>query len=228
MDLYEAFPSLINVQHSSLFKRDLRLISLSGFVYDDDALYFEISPDKYWGRLSQGNSAIGIRLPKVNPDGMHPPYKALMQYLREVWSCDTNLYPPGYALIMDENDQVSLLPDVNSPFMLQMTRPRLGGSIVPDALVQVAFLLPVKRFNWQSARTHVDLVRISRDRFDTFLEQDMWPISDLVSQPWCDLKVHKPLPQDAVARIVLTLRSLRELLRADKIKPNFLDSRTSI
>jgi len=131
-------------------------------------------------------------------------------------------------LMMDENKEVSLLPDVDYPFMLQMTRPRLGGANVPDALVQAVFLLPVKRFHWQTAHTRVDLIKVSRDRFDTFLAHEIWPISDLISQPWCDFKVNRPLPLNADMRIVLTLRNLRELLRADKIKLDFLSSRTSI
>ncbi|TFG73721.1 MAG: hypothetical protein E4H27_00270 [Anaerolineales bacterium] len=118
MDLYEAFPSLANIQHEALFERDLRLISISGFVYDEQALYFEISPEKYWGRLPQGNAAIGIGLPKVNPDGHHAPYRTLMEYLRTAWRCDTNLYIPGFALMIDEDRHISLLPEVDSPFML--------------------------------------------------------------------------------------------------------------
>ncbi len=222
MDLYEAFPSLANIQHLALFERNLRLISLSGLVYDAQALYFEISPEKYWGRLAGGNAAIGIGLPKVNPNTHQAPHKTLIEYLHTAWHCDTHLYMPGFALMIDEDKRISLLPEVDTPFMLQMTRPRLGGSIMPDALVQVSYLLPIKEFMWDDTHTHVDLLRISRDHLEVFLAQDMWSLSDLSAQPWCDIKTNKPLPQDALTRIVLILRSLRDLLHAENMNLDFL------
>ena len=222
MDLFEAFPSLNDIPHHTLDKKSLRLISISGFVYDDEALYFEISPQKYWGRLPEGKSVIGVGLPKVKPDGMHPPYRVLMQYLRRSWRCDTNLYTPGYAFLMDANSDVSVLSGGDIPFIMQMTRPRLGGANVPDALVQVVFLLPIRHINWITASAQVDLMKISRSGFDAFMAREIWPINELISQSWSDLKVKNVLPQDSVIRLVLTLRSLRELLRAERINLDLL------
>ncbi|TFG73722.1 MAG: hypothetical protein E4H27_00275 [Anaerolineales bacterium] len=93
---------------------------------------------------------------------------------------------------------------------------------MPDALVQASYLLPVKEFMWQDSTVRVDLLRISRDHLDEFLAQDMWSLSNLTAQPWCDIKANKPLPQDALTRNVLILRSLRDLLHADNIKLDFL------
>ena len=222
MDLFEGFPSLTDIQHPALDKRSLRLISLSGLVYDDEALYFEISPKKYWGRLPEGKSAIGVGMPKVKPDNSHPPYHALMKYLRSYWRCTTNLYPPGYAFLLDANAEISILSGVDIPFILQMTAPRLGGVNIPDALVQVVFLLPVHHFNWQTTLNRVDLMKISRFGFDDFMTREMWPVNDIMSQSWCDMKLKKPLPEDAVIRMILTLRSLRVLLHTDKITLDLL------
>ena len=222
MDLFEAFPSLKDTKHPALDKKILRLISVSGLIYDDEALYFEISPEKYWGRLPEGKSAIGIGLPKIKPDGTPPLYQALMQHLRRNWRCDTNLYPSGYAFLMDDKGSISLLSGSDIPFIMQMTHPRLGGANVPNALVQAVFLLPVRRFNWQNAINRVDLLKITRPGFDAFLAQASWSVKEIISQPWSDFKVKKPLPGDAVVRSVLTLRSIRELLLTDTINLDLL------
>jgi hypothetical protein len=226
MDLFKVFPSLNTVQHTALNKRNLRLISVSGLVFDDEALYLEISPAKYWTKLPEGTDVIGIGLPKVEPDDIHPPHQALIQYLRGVWHCETNLYLPGYAVMMDEEKNVSLIPDVEFPFFLHMTKPRLGGSLLPDALVQALFLLPIKTFSWQKTRSRVDLIRIQRDYFSNFMAQEVWSIDNLLIQPWCDYKGNKALPQDGAIRTVLILRGLRELFQADQMDTNFLIPRS--
>jgi hypothetical protein len=222
MDLFKAFPSLRNYHHHTLDKKSLRLISLSGLVYDDEALYFEFSPEKFWGRLPEGKSAIGIGLPKVKPDGILPPQKKLMQYLYRNWRCETNLYPPGYAFIMDQDKNVSIISGMDIPFIMQMTPPKLGGVNIPDALVQVVYLLPIQQFIWHTPLKQVDLLRISRSGFDEFLASEIWLLSDIVSESWSELRVKKPLPQDAVIRMILTLRSLRELLKNDTINLDLL------
>ena len=224
MDLFEAFPSLNTLQHNSLVGRELRLISISGFVYDEQALYFEISPPRYWGRLPDGKAAIGVGLPKIKPDGLNPPHQSLVQYLRNQWRCHATLYPPGYAIIIDENDNVSLHSDTYNPFMIHMTRPRLGGVNVPDALVQAVYLLPVRRFNWQKANTKTDLLKVNREGIAEFFEHEVWECEDLISRSWSELKVVKSLPSDAVFRTVLTLRRLRNLLRNDQIQLDFFNT----
>lgn len=226
MDLFEAFPSLNAVQHQTLSGRSLRLIALSGFVYDEHALYFEISPSQYWGRLPDGDVAVGLGLPKINPDGMVPPHRALMHHLRLHWRCDTTLFAPGYGFLIDEHEGVSVLPHAEIPFMMQMTLPRLGGADMPDALVQAVFLLSIRYFQWKIAKTRVDLVRIERSGFLSFLEYEKWSLQDLRAQRWCEFKVSQPLPEHAFMRPVLALRSLRNLLLSEKINLALVDMLT--
>ena len=217
MDLFEAFPSLKAIQDQTLSGKRLRLIALSGFVYDEHAFYFEIRPSKFWGRSPNGEVAVGLGLPKVNPDGMVPTHKSLMHHLHNNWRCDTTLFLPGYGFLIDEQDTVSLLPQPDIPFLMQMTLPRLGGADIPDALVQAVFLLPVRRFTWEKANTRADLVRIERSALTTFLENEQWLLEDLRSHRWCDFRVTETLPNNAIIRPVLTLRSMRNLLLSENI-----------
>jgi hypothetical protein len=223
MDFFDAFPLNTAVESAVLRDKNLRLIALSGFVYDNDAIYFEISPQKFWGRLPTGEFSIGIGLPKVKPDGIHPPHKGLMDHLRKQWRCKTFFHSPGYTFLMDVDNTVSLLQKSNMPFILQLTPPRLGGGTkIPDALVQAVYLLPVEHFNWKNAFSKVDIMRISRAGFDSFLEQEIWSLEHIRSQSWCDLKLNDKLPEESVMRMVLTLRSIRQLLHSKVINLDVL------
>jgi hypothetical protein len=223
MDLFEAFPSLYDYKHQSLNNRSLRLISLSGLVYDDEALYFEFSPERYWGRQPGGNAIIGLGLPKVKPDGQKSPHKSLINYLHVNWRCRTALYPSSYTFLLDEMSNVSILPGEGNLFVLQLTPPRLGGVNIPDALVQAVILLPIQRFSWRLARIRTDVIKVARAGFTAFMENETWPLAELVQQSWCETKLIKPLPENAAVKMVLTLKGVRELLRTEKVCLDMLD-----
>lgn len=220
MDLFEAYPTLQTHSNAALQGRALRLINLTGFVYDDEGFYFELNDPRNWGRLSDGSVAVGIGTPKVKPNDTSPPHKAVVQHLRRHWRFQTNLYAPGHSYILDETGTVHVLPEVaaNIPYFLLLTAPRLGGGEMPDALTQAVYLLPVEKGRMSDARPSI--LRISREGLEAFLKPESWKLVDLQKQAWATLRQNNhPLPVDALLRPVLALRGLRQLIAA-KVLPN--------
>jgi len=212
MDFFEAYPDLRNNKIEALAVRELRLIALSGLVYDDDAFYFEFGRRRYWGQSQEGQTLIGIGAPRVQPDAEVPPYQGLIRYLDKTWRCDVVLFPANHTYLLDENEQLSVLTDVEprTPYMLLMTAPRLGGARVPDALVRAVYLMPVRRLRRLLAS--VELLRVERDAFPAFIESEHWNLKDLRSQPWAEVITDATLPADAQIRLVMALRSIRSLM----------------
>lgn len=217
MDLFEAYPQLAESASAALQRRLLRLIAVSGFVYDDEHFYFELGAPRYWGRLPGGQAAIGVGAPKVQPDGTFPPHHALVQYLRRTWRCRVGLFGPGHSYLLDDQSEIDVLHAVEAhiPYLLIFTPPRLGGAEVPDALVQAVYLFSIEQM--RADRASVNLLRISRDALDTYLAPDSWPLAVLQDKPWATLLAPDALPLNAVFRPVLALRSLRRLLDADML-----------
>lgn len=213
MDFFEAYPGLANSHNSSLEGRDLRLIALSGLVYDDDAFYFEFGRRRYWGQSREGQTLIGIGAPRVQPDDQMLPYQSLLQYLEREWRCEVSLYPAGHVYLLDEEERLSILTEVDAqtPYMLLMTAPRLGGAKVPDALVRAVYLVPVRKL--RTLMTSVDLLRVERRAFSEFIGSDHWDLLDLRSQAWANVVTDSSLPADAHLRPVMALRSIQSLMR---------------
>lgn len=215
MDLFEVYPDLIEHSISALDTRSLRLISITGFVYDDESFYFEFGETRFWGRQSDGRVSIGVGTPKVRPDSRRLPHRAVVRHIQKQWRCDTSLFAPGHSYVLDENGQVHVLQDVAAhiPYLLVMTSPRLGGADVPDALVQAVYLLPLS--GSYTHRANVNLLQIARDGLTDFLEPESWQLTDLLQQPWADLKPNgQTVPETAQLRPVLALRGLRTIQQA--------------
>ncbi len=214
MNLFEVFPHLGREETRVLRDRSLRLIALSGLVYDDQAFYFELGEERFWGRLPQGRVSIGVGAAKVQPDAVYPPHGALIRHLRQQWRCDVDFFPAGHAYILGEDKQIVVLNDVEAatPYFFVLTAPQLGGAEVPDALVQAVYLLPLRRWRGKS---HQTLLQIQREALSTFLEPADWELSALMAQPWATLHAVTPLPDDARLRPILALRGLQSLLQAD-------------
>ena len=222
MDLFEAYPTLATHSNAVLQGRALRLINLTGFVYDVEGFYFELNEPRNWGRLSDGSVAVGIGTPKVKPNNTYPPHKAVVQHLRRQWRFQTNLYAAGHSYILDETGKVHVLPDVaaNIPYFLLLTAPRLGGGEMPDALAQAVYLLPVEKGQMIDARPSI--LRISRGSLEAFLKPESWELADLQKQAWATLRQNNhPLPVDARVRPVLALRGLRHLIAAEVLPNGF-------
>jgi hypothetical protein len=213
MDLFEAYPGLAGSHNNALEGRDLRLIALSGLVYDDSAFYFEFGRRRYWGQSREGKTLIGIGAPRVQPDNQMPPYQGLLRYVEKDWRCEAALYPAGHMYLLDEEERLSVITDVRAqaPYMLLMTSPRLGGAKVPDALVRAVYLVPVRKL--RTLMTSVDLLRVERGAFSDFIRSDYWELSDLRSQAWADVVTDSSLPVDAQIRPVMALRSIQFLKR---------------
>jgi hypothetical protein len=222
MNLFDVYPQLDREQTRVLKDRALRLIALSGLVYDEQAFYFELGDSRFWGHLPDGGVVIGVGAAKVQPDATHPPHRALIRHLRQQWQCDVDLFPAGHTYVLGEDKQVTVLHDVEAamPYVLILTAPQLGGSEMPDALVQALYLLPLRRWRGKAGvpTTSRALLQIQREALDRFLEPEDWALDALLEQPWATL--HNalvgttPLPDAARLRPVLVLRGLQDLLRA--------------
>ncbi|HOU11628.1 MAG TPA: hypothetical protein PKZ84_00790 [Anaerolineae bacterium] len=214
MNLFEVFPHLGREETRVLKDRSLRLIALSGLVYDDQAFYFELGNERFWGRLPNGRVSIGVGAAKVQPDAVSPPHGALIRHLRQQWRCEVDFFPAGHAYVLGEDKQIVVLNDVEiaTPYFFVLTAPQLGGAEVPDALVQAVYLLPLRRWRGKSRQA---LLQIRREALSRFLEPADWALSALVEQPWAALHATSPLPDDARLRPVLALRGLQSLLQAD-------------
>jgi hypothetical protein len=217
MDLFEAYPQLAEKASDKLQSRSLRLIAVSGFIYDENDFYFELGAPRYWGRLPGGQVAIGVGAPKVQPDGTFPPHHAMVRYLRQTWRCRVGLFGAGHSYLLDTENKIDVLHQVEThiPYLFIFTPPRLGGAEVPDALVQAVYLFAIERI--QADRAEVNLLRISRDALDAYLEPERWPLAVLQDKPWAAFLTTDPLPTDALLRPVLALRGLRRLLEADML-----------
>jgi hypothetical protein len=223
VNLFDVYPQLDREQTHVLKGRALRLIALAGLVYDEQAFYFELGESRFWGHLPDGGVAIGVGAAKVQPDATHPPHLALVRHLRQQWQCDVDLFPAGHAYVLGEDKQVAILHDVEAatPYVFILTAPQLGGSEMPDALVQAVYLLPLRRWRGKAGapRSSRVLLQIERAALNRFLEPADWASEVLLDQSWATL--HNayagtaPLPDAARLRPVLVLRGLQGLLRAD-------------
>ncbi len=229
MDLFEIFPQLSRADLPVLKGRTLRLITLSALVYDDEAFYFEVGAERFWGRLPGGRVSIGIGVPKVQPNPHTPPARVLARHLRQHWYCEVALSSsaaqPMY--ILDEDRHVSVLeaPGAHTPHFMIFTPPRLGGGDeVPDALVQAVYLMSLRR--WRRSPRSVGLLRIARASLEKLLGSESWPLPVLLSQPWVELLTSTEFPEHAFVRPVLALRGLQHFLAAHAL-PVFLTNATA-
>lgn len=222
MNLFDVYPQLDREQTHVLKGRALRLIALSGLVYDEQAFYFELGDSRFWGHLPDGSVTIGVGAAKVQPDATHPPHQALLRHLRQQWQCDVDLFPAGHTYVLGEDKQIAVLHNVETaiPYIFILTAPQLGGSEMPDALVQAVYLLPLRRWRGKAGalRTSRALLQIQRDALERFLGPVDWALDALLEQSWATLHnahvVATPLPDAARLRPVLVLRGLQDLLRA--------------
>lgn len=223
MNLFDVFPQLSREQTPVLLGRSLRLIALSGIVFDERAFYFEFGDSRFWGRLPQGGVSIGVGAAKVRPDAAQPPHQALVQWLRQQWRCEVGFHPSGHAYVLGDDSQVVVLTDVpaSSPYIFTLTAPQLGGAEMPDALVQAVYLMPVRRWRGEARQS---LLQIERDALDKFLEPADWSLNALQAESWASLHSTNGIPDDARVRPVLALRGLQDLLRAEALPSQLLSS----
>ncbi|MCU0520924.1 MAG: hypothetical protein MUF84_09560 [Anaerolineae bacterium] len=211
MDLFEAFPLLAASHVSTLKGRTLRLISVAGFVYDERSFHFELGPPRYWGKLASGAVSVGVGAVKLQPDHAQPLYRALIRHVWNEWRVEAGLHPPGHTFVLGEDGDVEALPDVAAdiPYLFVLTKPRLGGGDIPDALVQAVYLLPVRRAERLPATASV--LRVARSALVDFLAPESWSVTDIAAQPWAELLTSEVLPEGAHLQPVLALRGLRSL-----------------
>jgi hypothetical protein len=217
LDLFEAYPELTEKGSSALQGRSVRLISLTGMVYDTDSFYFELGEQRNWGHLPDGGVAIGVGTPKVLPDDTYPRHRTLIRHIRKQWRLRTDLFPAGHGYILDEQHQVHVLQDTlaNVPYIFILTPPRLGGGDIPDALAQAVYLLPVAHGHTNSARA--SMLKISREALPQFLGPESWALDEIRQKPWAVLRTERALPMTARLRPILALRGLRYLIEAEAV-----------
>lgn len=212
MDLFGALPELRDSKLEALAGRSLRLISVSGFVYDENNFYFELSEPRNWGRLANGASAIGVRAPQVRPDGTYPLHQGIIQYVRRTWRATVELFPAGRGYVLDEAGNVQVVSGIPAhiPCLVILTPPRLGGGEMPDALVQAVYLLPMRRI--RSHQASVTLLQFPREKLVRFLEPDLWSLAQARETSWITITPAQSLPEASHLQPVLALRSLRQML----------------
>ena len=212
MDLFSVYPELRDSSVSALAGRTLRLISISGFVYDETAFYLELSEPRQWGRLADGASVIGVRAPQVQPGESEAPHQAVIRYIRHSWHAAVELFPAGHSYVVDEGGSIQVLPDVGAhmPYLFLLTPPRLGGGEMPDALVQAVYLFPLQQI--RSHLASVALLQVERDKLGHFLQPESWSLAQVRAEPWIGIAPVRSLPDGAHLRPVLALRGLRRLL----------------
>ncbi len=213
MDLFAAFPELVERDLAVLHGRSLRLIALSGIVFDDDAFYFELGAERFWGHLPDGRAVVGVGGARARPDaadGVHPWHAGVTRALRNDWRCAVEVFSAGHAHVQGEDGACHRLDDVPLawPYLFILTSPRLGGGDdVPDALAQAVYLLRLRR--WRHAPRRVNLLRIARAALDEFLAPPDWSLDALLACPWSDVLWVHSLPDTALLRPVLALRALQ-------------------
>lgn len=217
MNLFDVYPHLRQEQSSVLQGRSLRLISISGIVYDDDAFYFEMSSRQYWARTANGTT-VGIGGAKIRPDAVPTsrsdwPIYALGQTIRKFWGCKVDHDPAYPSYILQDGELVTLASSADTtPFLMIMTPPRLGGGDeVPDALAQAVYLFRLRHRNKDPKIA--GLLHIKRRNLGDFFNRDMWNSLELLQQPWATLEGRVAPPRDAAMRPILALRGLQQLWR---------------
>lgn len=212
MDLFEAYPELRTQEHDDIQGKSLRLIGLSALASDTSHYYFEFSKPKMWG-TSNGIKVVGVGPARVLPTSQRPLYAALITYIRRHWRCDGEIAPTSDVLVMNTEHELSHIQveEGNFPFLVMLTAPRLGGSVMPDALAQVVYHLEITR----SRSTHrTNLLRVQREHLTDFLDHDVWELRALKEAGWAEVRLHEPLPDNSKARPVLGLRALKPILDA--------------
>lgn len=209
MDLFETFPELATQETPLLQGRKVRLILLSGVVYDDAAYYFQLSAARFWVQADGGPPVIGVGGVHVTPEADAAPHAGLLRAVRNDWRGAAEVFSAGHAYVQDETEtrhRLEALP-AEWPYLFIFTPPRLGGGEMPDALAQAVYLLSLRR--WRNAPRKVNLLRVARPALDEFLSQEDWTRDALAAQPWCELLPVEPLPEQATFRSMLALRALR-------------------
>ncbi len=220
MDLFAAFPALRSLEHSAITGRALRLIVLAALPYDGEGYYFALSEPRYWLRRAEGTS-IGVGGLQVRPDA-RPPFRTIARHLRRAWRVKVDLPPlPWLYLLWPEDAEAvatATLPDrLGLPHLLLLTPPRLGGEPLPDALVQAAYFVRLRR----PPVPNRPLLYVRHEALPTFLSATRpWPLATLQQLPWAELRGAVSLPPDGLLRPVLVLRALQRLHHAGLFPPD--------
>ncbi|MGC9356746.1 MAG: hypothetical protein ACP5GX_02715 [Anaerolineae bacterium] len=222
MDLFAAFPQLSRVDDPALKERSLRLLSVSALAYDENACYFEISDPRYWVESPEGETTLGMGGARVRADVPGPLLEALFRHIREGWNSEPQYFPGSQTYLVEGQEHTVFsagsLTEADTPQLLILTPPRLGGGELPDALVQAVYFLRLGR------KPHPvkvpGLVQVRREAMDDFLAEGTWRVVRLLAQPWADILSARPLPPRAHLRPVLALRGLRRVWGEDDF-PSF-------
>ncbi len=219
MDFFDVFPGFQQAEHPSLKDRSLRLLSLSGIAYTQAAYYFELSPRRYWVNPPGGELTIGVRGAQVRLRAAPgAPLDLLLSYIRETWGSDPQFFPGGSTYLL-EGEQYALLPggslwqQPDAPHILILTAPRLGGTPMPDALVQALYFLQLAEPPTTSQPPGI--LRIARDALGDFLAREQWSYRELQEQVWAEILYADAVPAEANLRPVLAVRGIAKLWQED-------------
>lgn len=220
MDFFEVFPQLRDETDVALRGRSLRLIALAALPYDGEAFYFELRHERYWVRNPQGVMRIGMGGAQVSadtpPTTSRAPLRSLLRHLREAWNTEARLETVMGMVVLVEGERCALLAGFQPtlatvPHWLILTPPQLGGTQMPDALVQAVYLLALRRPPRPVGVPGI--VRVTRAALPLFLEAPSWPLATLAAAPWAEVLSRAPLPAEAELQPVLSLRAMQRIWR---------------
>lgn len=215
MDFFDVFPQLRQEPDTALQGRALRLIATAALPYDDASFYFELRDERYWVRGPEGTYRIGLGGAQVNAE-LRDPLRALVRHLRGAWNADARAAKAaGVVLLEGERCDTLSGPWLDfpaAPHWLILTPPQLGGSEMPDALVQAVYLLSLRQPPYPVSVPGI--VRVARKALPAFLEADSWALEALQASPWAELSLRKELPETAELQPVLSLRAMQRVWRA--------------
>lgn len=195
--------------------RSLRLLNLAGIPYDADAYYFELSASRYWVQPPGAEQVtIGVGGVQVRSVGREP-LNTLLTHVRENWQREPSFFPAGKTYVL-EGERIAVLDEeqqvYQTPHLLILTPPRLGGPNMPDALVQAVYFLGLE--SQPQPRKTPGLLRIEQEAVAAFLGAERWSVDEIRKQLWATLQDIETLPENAAFRPVLALRGLRRLEKA--------------
>ena len=220
-DLFDALPPLRRVSHPLLTGRRIRLVGVSGILYDDEALYFEVNKPRFWARRADGTISVGIGGIGGRVEPGESPLACLRREVQEETGVSFHLQLPERTALIHHWEVVEWLRVGPSrkppaPYFLNLLPPQLGGANTPDHLAIATFL---GRLRGRPRREDLfGLLRVARSALESFFSLPEWRLEDMQALPGVKLDLATDLPAGCVLRPVLTARAFRVLWLAGEAR----------
>lgn len=216
-DLFDALPSLRRVSHPLLTGRRIRLVGVSAILYDDEAVYFEISKPRFWARRADGTLSIGIGGIGGRIEPGEGPLTCLQREVEEELGVGFDVDLPERTALIRWGEVVDWLHPApgrrhHQLYFLNLLPPQLGGTSAPDHLAIATYL---GRLRGCPRRGDLfGLLTVRRSTLGRFLNPAEWRAEELLTLAGLQLDLEAALPPGSILRLVLTARAFRALWHA--------------